>query len=345
MQFLKALILAAFFASGTALAAIPISTCDEFQTLVGKNLSGSFYLANDIDCGAKPFLMLGTFTGQLDGRSFTMKNILVTRQGGAMCCWSYGIFYSIGGTNPSTLIKDIQFENVTMYGGSDNIAGGLASRMTAGTIQNVKINSTIRLVTENAEGGGMIGNMSGGSILDSEVETKFVLDSFGGIIGGVAGSAFGRSTVIRGVTVRNMMVKGSVNYLEGSGGGLVGILEGGALVEQSQVQSGLIAGLRAGGAFGAVYEATVRNISVDKEVQVLATFDYEFNAGGGLVGKVKCYSNISDSHTAAEVVACRTSKQNSAFGSVSCEDPHPDAVPKSERVVHSGTTSENCVSR
>jgi len=345
MQFLKALILAAFFASGAALAATPISTCDEFQTLVGKNLSGSFYLTNDIDCGAKPFLMLGNFTGQLDGRSFTMKNLLVKRQGGALCCWSYGIFFSIGGTNPSTLIKDIQFENVTMYGGSDQIAGGLASRMTGGTIQNVKIDSTIRLITESTTGGGLIGSMSGGSILDSEVKTTFVLDSLGGTIGGAVGMAYGRSTVIRGVTVKKMMVQGFVNYLEGSSGGLVGYLGEGALVEQSQVQSGLVAGSRAGGIVGTIEGATVHQTSVDEKVQVLATLDNKYNAGGGLVGRADCYSNIADSQSAAVVVACRTSKQNSAFGLVTCKDPRPEALPKIEGVVHSGSASENCVSR
>src|SRR6056297_2634281 len=73
----------------TALAAVPITDCQQLQDM-RNNLSGSYYLANDIDCTATlswnagaGFEPIGTldnpFTGSLDGKDHKIHGLYINR--------------------------------------------------------------------------------------------------------------------------------------------------------------------------------------------------------------------------------------------------------------------------
>lgn len=124
----------------------PISTYEELNTLIRADLTASYYLTNDITIPAEtewlPFAKpvnwngqttsLGYFSGTLDGRGHSIKNVKITTGSDFS-----GLFARLTGT-----VKNLGLENV-------DITGGLATGGLAGTIYGTATTYNPSVVIEN----------------------------------------------------------------------------------------------------------------------------------------------------------------------------------------------------
>lgn len=149
----------------TAQTGIPISTYEELNTIVRGDMTGSYYLINDIEIPeGTEWLPLGkpadwdgvannliNFTGTFDGNGYSIKNIKITSGSNFS-----GLFARI----VDCTIKNLGLENVDITGGTPT--GALAGVMfgTASTydlsvkIDNVFVTGSVKGVTEV---GGLVG--------------------------------------------------------------------------------------------------------------------------------------------------------------------------------------------
>jgi len=200
-------------AVGIASAATPIRNCAELQDMKN-DLSGDYYLANDIDCsctetwnGGAGFEPIGSgyhtaFEGTFDGRGHKITNLYINRPAGNL-----GLF---GYTGTSSDIKNVGLENVNINGSGWSV-GALVGKHYGGSISNCY--STGIVSNSNYCGhavGGLVGSNDG--TISNSYSTCSVTGSW--YVGGLVGSN-------RYGTVRNSYSTGSVS---GSAyvGGLVG---------------------------------------------------------------------------------------------------------------------------
>ena len=150
------LLLALALLPPAALAATPITTCTELQN-IRNNLTGDYYLANDIDCsGIANFKPIGncdnTFTGTFDGKGYKITHLHINRP--YTDC--VGLFGCIGSGSE---IKNASLEEVDVRG--RNYLGGLVGT-NEGTITNSYSTGTV-------SGGAYIGGLVGGNREQSKI--------------------------------------------------------------------------------------------------------------------------------------------------------------------------------
>jgi hypothetical protein len=132
----------------TTSAAIPVSTPAEFQA-IKDNPSASYYLINDIDMVGESYTPIGNsgdglFTGEVDGRDFTVSNITIDTASS-----DQGVFdvISSGG-----YVHDLKIVDVDITANARS--GGFAGKIAGGTVINCSVTGTI-------DGGHQIGGFVG----------------------------------------------------------------------------------------------------------------------------------------------------------------------------------------
>ena len=141
------------FLPQSALAQTPITTCTELQN-IRNDLTGDYYLANDIDCsGIANFMPIGNlsskFTGTFDGQGYKITNLYINRT-------STGFVGLFGRTDSGSEIKDVGLEEVSVRG--QHYVGGLVG-VNYGTITNSYSSGS---VSGDVCVGGLVGDNYGG---------------------------------------------------------------------------------------------------------------------------------------------------------------------------------------
>ncbi|NQE52854.1 Cell surface glycoprotein, partial [ANME-1 cluster archaeon GoMg3.2] len=164
--FLLAATLLLAFLPQPALAQTPITDCWQLQN-IRDNLTGDYYLVNDIDCsctsgwnGGAGFEPIGTygnkFTGTFDGNDHKITNLCINRSSTNYV----GLF---GCTGSGSEIKDVGLEEVDVSGHLD--VGGLVGANCYGTITNSYSSGSVS--GSSYDVGGLVGNNYRGTITNS----------------------------------------------------------------------------------------------------------------------------------------------------------------------------------
>jgi hypothetical protein len=256
----------------------------EHLSAIRNNLSGTYFLANDIDLLGNEWTPIGTgdtpFSGIFDGNGFKIKKLTITQSQEYV-----GLFANNSGT-----IKNLDLENVQI-----NVQGILSSFIYAGSLvaNNTGIIENIETISgslfarvrggNNGYVGGIIGLHTRDTTLDNLKNNINVsgenTTSMGGIIGYTnstititnsinSGSVSGTSTNIGGLigygniatitTITNSMNSGSVSGTQYVGG-LIG--RGQASTITNSMNSGSVSGTSTniGGLIGRGQDTTITN--------------------------------------------------------------------------------------
>ena len=183
-----------------------ITTCQELQN-IRNNLSGDYYLANDIDCSGfdygdgKGFMPIGDgsnrFTGTFDGKGYKITNLTINRP-------SIQYVSLFGYTSSGSEIKNVGLEEVSVSG--EGKVGALVG-VNEGTITNCYSSGSVS--GTSVEVGGLVG-FNEGTITNCYSSASVSGDRY---VGGLVGFNFR--------TITSSYSTGSVNGTRGVGG-LVG---------------------------------------------------------------------------------------------------------------------------
>ncbi len=168
----------------TTLTGTPISTCQELQN-IQNNLSGDYYLANDIDCSntknwnnGKGFKPIGNksnkFKGSLNGLGYEITGLYINR--GHMKDNYNGL---IGYSSSEAKISNISLKDIKIEGGK--YTGGLIG-YNKGTTSNCYAEGKIK--GNNYRIGGLIGHNEG-TVSKSHAAGK--VEGSAGSVGGLIG--------------------------------------------------------------------------------------------------------------------------------------------------------------
>ncbi len=235
-----------------------ISTAAELASM---SLSGTYYLLNDIDL-AGVSIALGSFSGTLDGRGFSIKNFTQTNQ-----CTnkSTGLFAELAGGT----IKNLKMDNCNITSNCQHI-GCLVGNAVSGSITHSSVQNGLVTCTGDVNGntawacGGLIGGLSAATTVEFDWADITVNGgqtyATGGLVGGEPSGSGGIA-----FSISNSFALGNV-----TGQWLVG---------------GLTGGLGGGGS-----TVTLTNCFAAGQVQIggnWGTF-----GGGGLIGHAStCTAN------------------------------------------------------
>ena len=199
--------------------------------------SANFKLAGNIDMSGEAigenWTPVKDFKGKLDGRGYTISNLVVEKPSEPYI----GLFANI---EPSSVITNINFDNpkiigenytgvlagtiegdvryVTINGGTvkgESFVGGLAGSHQKGKVSNCMI--SLESVDGREQVGGVVGALNSGTISETKFQGKvYALDSGGGIAGRVSAS----NTTYLYETCANVTVAGTESL-----GGIIGKVE------------------------------------------------------------------------------------------------------------------------
>jgi len=238
------LLLALAFLPQLALAATPITNCTELQN-IRNNLSGDYYLANDIDCsctsgwnGGAGFKPIGNrsseFNGTFDGQGYKITYLHTNRASTN----DVGLF---GWAGSGSEIKNVGLEEVNVSG---FYAVGSLVGSNNGTITNSYSSGS---VSGSLKVGGLVGFNYGGTITNSYSSGSVNGSQW---VGGLAGRNNG--------TIANSYSSDSVSGYSKYVGGLVGCNYGGTTT--NSYSSGSVSGSSfVGGLVGCNYIGTIAN--------------------------------------------------------------------------------------
>lgn len=138
-----------------------IDSVDDLTNVVEKNLSGDYWLANDLDISAKNFKVLGkdnaeAFTGTLDGAFNSIKYNAKIEQGG-----DYGLFYQLDGAEVSNLkLNEVSFDLEPQAYDSNVTVGALASQIKDSKLSNVEV-VNFKFIKTDVDDASHIGALTG----------------------------------------------------------------------------------------------------------------------------------------------------------------------------------------
>lgn len=126
---------------------------------ISSNISGKYYLANDINFNGEVFSFQNNFTGEFDGNGHSIKNIKITTDN-MNTISSFSLFAENMGIIKNLNIEniDIDVENVDYY------PTGVIARKNSGTIENCIVSGFIKVSGSNASAYGICGNLTNGVI-------------------------------------------------------------------------------------------------------------------------------------------------------------------------------------
>jgi len=168
-----------------------ITNCVELQAMKD-DLTGKYYLANDIDCtyctqdpngalynGGLGFAPIGTFTGIFDGNGHTITGLKINRLFGEV-----GLFGSINNSE----IKNVGMIDANISG-DGHYVGGLVGYNNNSTTTNCYSTGA---VSGDNDVGGLFGQM--GNTVATNCYSTCAVSGDGESIGGLAGSIFSNTT-------------------------------------------------------------------------------------------------------------------------------------------------------
>ncbi|WP_158279347.1 MBG domain-containing protein [Azospirillum humicireducens] len=261
--------------------------------LVAAAPSGTYRLSRDIDAGATAgssnagiwsssgFVPIGSggtpFSGTFDGGGHTISNLTINRSSTD----GVGLFSEAGA---ASVIRDLTLTG-TMTGGA--YTGGLAGR-GSGLIKTV---NTAVTVTGTDHVGGLVGEMAGGSVIDSSAANEVNGEGYiGGLIGRVDGTTTTLTRVHADGTVTNISQGGARAF----NGGLVGYNNGGTIESSyatGEVRADSGTANYSGGLVG-------ENTGTIRDSYATGNVPGSWDAGG-LVGRN--WGNISNSYATGSV--------------------------------------------
>lgn len=234
-----------------------ITTVDQLQEITG-NLAGHYALGGDIDARATSdwnegagFSPIGSFSGSLDGRDFTISGLVIDRPGdmnvGLFSLLEDGILHDIslveaqvtGGMFVGTLVGNMRggqisqvHVNADVIG--DGWVGGLVGSLHAGGA--VTESSAAGSVTGSEERvGGLVGQNGGTISYSFSLSTVDARTAVGGLVGRSAGTIENSYSIVGSVADESTQISGATS---GSHvGGLVGINDTNAVISNSYTVS------------------------------------------------------------------------------------------------------------
>lgn len=239
---------------------IAISSCEELQT-INSNLSGKYYLANDINCAGfdfgdgKGFMPIGNattaFTGTFDGKGHTISNVSINRPSDDLV-GIFGFAGSLDGSAHAT-ISHVTATGLNVTGHA--VVGGLFGRIGYAVADDVHSEGVITGFTSV---GGLGGDNRYGTVINSS--------SAGSLYGDYSGST--SEICYGGLVGRNVgqisCSRSSVNVIGNYRvGGLVGTnVTGAANILRATISSSFATGTvkgfyRVGGLVGDNISATI----------------------------------------------------------------------------------------
>lgn len=198
-------------------------------------LNGSYVLTNDLDLQGVNWQPIGTwravndeanagFTGILDGRGHTIRNLTIDRAGGK----GVGLFAFVEGG----AVENLSLTNFSIEG--DERVGSVAG-VNTGRIRNVSVSGRI-------EGGEIVGGVVGANFFVLQRAEAAVEVEATDVAGGIVGANVGDGTVERAA------MRGDVRAVR-IVGGVIGLNNGGH-VSRSYAQGIVSGGERVGGGVG-----------------------------------------------------------------------------------------------
>lgn len=150
------------------------------QALKTMNLAGNYYLSQDIDGGNSAWVPLSGFTGTLDGRGRTIKNLTINDPNHRA-----GAFFE---ATQEAIIKNIRFTGITVTG--NNIAAGVSGVDSGSSFDQVGFQGSVNGALEAA---GLVGRLFGGSITRSYMKgtVSGATNKIGGLVAVCVGSVVG----------------------------------------------------------------------------------------------------------------------------------------------------------
>ena len=151
-----------------------------FAKILAENPNGKYALGSDIDFGGNSIGQIGTFSGELDGRGFALKNFRLTNNSNTEPQWSIAFIAENTGT-----IKNVALE--FSYSGNNEKEGFVAKN--SGNMNNIF--ASVRIDKKSWACSGIIGiNAGSGKVMNVVVVlTKDASVSAGGI-GAIVGADY-----------------------------------------------------------------------------------------------------------------------------------------------------------
>ena len=165
-------VVAVHAALGSTATPVPVGS---LQALQGMAMDGNYYLSQDIDGRNATWTPIG-FSGTLDGRGKTIKNLVITDTH-----YRAAAFFE---ATQDAIIKNIRFTGIAVNG--NNIAAGVSGVDSGSSFDQVGFQGS---VNGSVEAGGLVGRLYGGTITRSYM--KGTVSGAIGQIGGIAADCRG----------------------------------------------------------------------------------------------------------------------------------------------------------
>jgi hypothetical protein len=188
---------------------------------IADNLSGNFYLTNDIDLGGKEWTPIGNmknpFTGAFDGQGHTIRNMTITAFNNKI-----GLF----GVAENATIRNVGLEDTNIDNNGENIwiynVGSIVGGMDKCLISNVYNTGNINIKSNKispAYVGGIVGSIIVSStIINSYNTADITVDGCGEMVaGGIVSAVWSSSNISNSFNTGNVTAV-SNNYYAFAGG-------------------------------------------------------------------------------------------------------------------------------
>lgn len=256
-------------------------------------------LADDIDLSGKLWTPAQNFTGTFDGQGHTISGLTINNEVIGSKLEYLGLFRNIAGTaDKHSFVKNVTFENVTVYApsfltaGSDKIwpyFGTVAGYSDYTDYENITVTGTVTLYADYAAAGIVMAkedDSTGNSFRSCTVNAAvYSEEDFYGVVG----------YVDAGTLIENCSVSGSF-YTNSEFAGIAYEAKGGVTIRGCSVSGDLYAHSTAYGIcyeLGEYDEEDEQNVMADCSVALSAWVDSSFF---GLTGSTNGDSTTTDCH-------------------------------------------------
>lgn len=255
-------------------------------------------LADDIDLSDKLWTPAQDFTGTFDGQGHTISGLTINNEVMGSKLEYLGLFRNIAGTaDKHSFVKNVTFENVTVYAPSFLTAGGDKIWPYFGTVagysdytdyENITVTGTVTIYADYAAAGIVMAkdDSTGNSFRGCKVDaTVYSVEDFYGVVGYVDADTL----------IEDCSVSGSF-YTKSEFAGIVYEAKGGVTIRSCSVRGDLYADDTAYGIcyeLGESGEEDEQNVMADCSVALSAWVDSSFF---GLTGSTNGDSTTTDCH-------------------------------------------------
>lgn len=263
------------FAGGNGTASDPyrIATAGDLKQ-IGTDLSASYKLVNDIDCGGISFKAIDNFSGTLDGDGHVISHLSLYGNG------KVGLF----ATTENATFKNLNFYDCSIDLEGDSEAAVMATTSMATTFENIHVRR-LNVTGDTFKGifGGISGrNWRGSSVSECEVTGADInlpsCPSVGGIVGEIR----------TGSNVTACVFSGKINADNTVGGIVATTTTGDEIISNCHVDADLKARNTVGGIVGFLDRSKVTHNYVEGTIEVTEASKWtNALAAGGIAGELE----------------------------------------------------------